>query len=337
MRHARRRLLALRLSQWTGSLTSGLVILLLGTALWLGGAWLYAEYVLRTVELALPELLDGRRYRYLSDAAIIDAAPAWARGYGVETKREWVRIGIDDGGFAQRAASRPNESLDAELRALGLAVGTRGQDARVQVSAKVVFEKRVFPFTIRRLAEGAAGTERSAAYRVTGTTELEVPDVILGVALITAEWWDEPPAGLEPLPPPLTPVVGALDAWRRTEQRLAGALGRPGLEAPGSPGARAVDAVALRSARRDLEQGRAALAEFLRGTGRRALSDWLGQEGAESVEAADAAMAHLDFVLAAAVTPGAAEPLVGPYAARARRVRTSLLPALLAVGVVVPE
>jgi hypothetical protein len=235
MRPAQRRLLALRLAQFAGSATSALVVLFLGSALWLGGAWLYGEYTLRTAENALPELLDGRRYRYLSDAAIIEAAPTWAKEHGVEMRREWIRVGIDDGGFGLRAGERRAEGMDAELRALGAAVGTRAEDARVQVTAKAVFEKRVFPFTIRRLAEGAAGTERSAAYRTTGAGPLETPDAILGVALIDAEWWSPPPPGLQPLPPPLSPVVTALDAWRRAEQTLAAAVGRSALEVAGPP------------------------------------------------------------------------------------------------------
>jgi hypothetical protein len=336
MRTARRRLLALRLSQFTGSVTSALVIVLLGTALWLGGAWLYAEYTLRTAENALPELLDGRRYRYLSDAAIIDAAPAWAKEQGVETRREWLRVRIDDGGFGQRLDAGRGEAMDAELRALGAAVGTRAEDARVQVSAKVVFEKRIFPFTIRRLAEGSAGTDRAAAYRVTGSGPLEDPDAVLGVALIDAEWWTPPPPGLDPLPPPLTPVVTALDAWRQAERDLAARLGSGPLEAAGPGPSRALEAGAVRTARRALDRGRAALTPFLRGEGRRALSDWIGVDGAESIEAADAAMAHLDFLLAAATAPGALDPLLGPYTARARRVRETLVPALQAVGVVVP-
>jgi hypothetical protein len=336
MRPAQRRLLALRLAQFAGSATSALVVLFLGSALWLGGAWLYGEYTLRTAENALPELLDGRRYRYLSDAAIIEAAPTWAKEHGVEMRREWIRVGIDDGGFGLRAGERRAEGMDAELRALGAAVGTRAEDARVQVTAKAVFEKRVFPFTIRRLAEGAAGTERSAAYRTTGAGPLETPDAILGVALIDAEWWSPPPPGLQPLPPPLSPVVTALDAWRRAEQTLAAAVGRSALEVAGPPPLRPVDPATARSARRDLDRGRKALADLLRGDGRRALSAWIGVEGAESVEAADAAMAHLDFVLAAATSSEGLDPLLGPYAARARAVRGALVPALEAVGVVVP-
>ncbi|MBM4364163.1 MAG: hypothetical protein FJ104_15900, partial [Deltaproteobacteria bacterium] len=206
----------------------------MGTALCLGFAWLYAEYTLRSAENALSELLDGRRYRYLSDAAIIDAAPAWAREQGVETRREWLRIAIDDGGFAEQADKPRGEAMDAELRALGATVGIRAENARVQVSAKAVLEKRVFPLTVRRLAEGAAGTERAEAYRVTGGGPLEDPDVVLGVTLLGAAFWTPaPPLGLPPLPPPLAPVVTALDAWRQAERDLAARLGPGPLDAVG--------------------------------------------------------------------------------------------------------
>lgn len=328
----RRTLFSVRLAGWLGGTAGWAIIIAFVAAVAAAGAWLVTEYRLREAENALSSLLDGTHYRYLSAASITAAAPRWAEREGVFTKPEWVRVRITDQG---RPASAATTELERALSEAGAPLGRRGAEARVQVAARLIVSTHCFPFTRHRRIEGDVGTEREAEYQVTGPGEPwdDLPDPSgFGAA--------EPgvPAGLPPLPSPTAPTLAALDAWREAERALARSLGEKSLEAaagrtglPAGPDPRLVEAADA------LAKARASAVQYVREPAREELIDWLGRDGAESLEAATATMVHLDVLLRAAATERRTiTPLLGPYVARADAARDSLGEALGKVGVIVP-
>ncbi len=328
----RRTLFSVRLAGWLGGTAGWAIIIGFVAAVAAAGAWLVTEYRLREAENALTSLLDGTHYRYLSVASITAAAPRWAEREGVFTKPEWVRVRITDQG---RPASGAATELERALIEAGVPLGRRGAEARVQVSARLIVGTHCFPFTRHRRIEGDAGTEREAEYQVTGPDEPwdDLADPSGFGATVPGT-----PVGLPPLPSPTAPTLAALDAWREAERALARSLGQKTLEAaagrpglPSGPDARLVEAADT------LTRARATAAQYVREPAREELIDWLGRDGAESLEAATATMVHLDVLLrAAAGERQTVAPLLGPYVARAEAARNSLSEALTKVGVIVP-
>ncbi len=327
----RRTLFSVRLAGWLGGTAGWAIIIGFVLAVAAAGAWLVTEYRLREAENALSSLLDGTHYRYLSAASITAAAPRWAEREGVFTKPEWVRVRIVDAGKPAAATTE----LERALGEAGALLGRRGADARVQVAARLIVGAHFFPFTRYRRIEGEAGTEREAEYQTTGAGEpwddLADPSGLGATDPGT-------PAGLPPLPSPTAPTLAALDAWREAERSLARSLGQKTLEAAASvPNLPSGADPRLVEAADALARARATAAQYVREPAREELIDWLGRDGAESLEAATATMVHLDVLLrAAAAERQTVGPLLGPYAARARAARESLGEALGRVGVIVP-
>jgi hypothetical protein len=327
-------LLSLRLAEWLGAGASWGLLVALGAGIALGGSWLFTEYRLREGENALSELLDARRYRFLSSAALIAAAPKWASRQGLATRPEWVRARIARGGGAPLVAAPERTSeLEKALADVGAPVGRRSADASLTLAVRVIVEVRAFPFVRHRRLEATFGTEREGEFQLTppGAPWDDLPDPEAVVALDA-----ERPAGLPPLPAPTEPALAALDAWRAAEASLARAYGRPRLE-PGASPTGAGPEPRLVAAADALAARRLAVAPYLEEPGRDVLVGWLGGDGAEALEAALSGMAHLDVLLRAAATEKAlATPLLGPYAARAAALREAVGESLARVGVLVP-
>lgn len=277
------------------------VVWVAGAALLTGAAWGgtqgFLAYRLHEAERALDVLLDGRRYRFLSASAVVEAAPAWAEGQGVHTRTEWVRVRVEPEG---------------------------------RVAARLIVEARLLFFSKRRLIEGRATEEREGAYLCTPPNapwdDLPDPDAAEEAAALAGH-------PLPPLPGPLVPTLSALEAWSAAERGLARALGRATLESPATPRTGPLpDAKRLRT---QLTAAREPLQRVV-GRERPEVEAWLGEAGARGLEEAAGAMLHLDVVLSAAEHDAAsAETLLPAYVERRRQVRGALESRLEAAGVFV--
>ena len=333
MKHS---LFSIRWAGFLGSAAGWILISGFVGAVALAGSWIMTEYRLREGENALSALLDSHHYRYLSGAAVADAAPGWARDNALYTRPSWVRVRISKSGGGRVAAPSAASEADSELRAAGLSVGRRAADVPLQIAVRLVVEASVFPFVRRRRLEAEYGAEREGEFRLSSPGDAwdDLPDPeALGDADRDGATGGH---GLPPLAEPTVPTLAALDAWRTAEQTLARTLGVKTLEAVSSPPLPGPEP-RLRDTANALARARTRLDAYLDGPGRAVLVEWLDVSGAEDIEGAVAAMAHLDVVLRAGAADRAAiTALLAPYVARATAARTYLGASLARVGVIVP-
>ncbi len=335
-----------RLHSALGTLVAGLVVLAgLGGVLWLG---LLAHVTYRTADAdaCLVTLLDPSHYRYLSANALTKAAELWAGERGVETHPDWIRVRIAD----NRPRTSPtaiggdttgDPEVDQAVRALGGTIGRAPRTAAVDVGIRMRIHVRSLFVVRSAVIEAHVDYSAEGGYQTTsddvGWDELGTVDDPPEAGLWNFFGAPAPERGLPPLPAPTRSVLDLLAALRASETDLAHHLGRATLESAQAPGGQRPTAAETAQARARLKGARTAVEPYLAGDGRGEVEDWIGEDGAQGLEATVRCAVLLDVIWAAAGAPRAdAAPLIGPYLDRRRAARQTLDAALSDVGVLAP-